>query len=101
MGAIWRFLNSPIAALIVTTLVGKLFEKKVKSVDRRSQILAYADAAFLVAERLPLPGKEKYLTFLETVINALRAAGQPELSAQEMQLLQNLAATKSILVKKP
>lgn len=90
---------------LIQAVIGKLFTTQVKSDSRRAQILSYADTAFQVVEvlgrQLGLSGQQKYLRFVEQVINSLKAAGLPELSAQEMQVLQQLAQSKAYLTKAP
>ncbi len=90
---------------IIQTIIGKIWTSSVKSDSRRAQILGYADTAFQVVEvlgpQLGLTGREKYLRFVQTIVDSLKAAGQPELSAQEMMQLQDLASVKSMLAKTP
>lgn len=105
LAALWTFVNSPAGAIVVTALVGKIFHSAVKSTSRQAQLLGYADSAFLVLEalgpQLGLKGAEKYTRFVEMVVNSLKAAKQPELSATEMAMLHNLAERKAILTKTP
>ncbi len=88
---------------IIQTIVGKIFTSQVKDSNRRTEILGYADTAFQVVEalgpQLGLSGKDKYLRFVEQVVNSLKAAGKPEPTAQEMQLLKQLATDKAYLAK--
>ena len=105
LGYLWTFLNSTAGQSIVLLLLGELFRRNVKDKGRREKLLGYASQAFLVAEAMGahenLGGKDKYLRFVETIVNKLRAEGEPELSAKEMALLGQLATEKSWLAKPP
>jgi hypothetical protein len=105
LAALWTFANSPLGMGLIVGVVGKLFHKTVKDSNRQAQILGYADTAFLLVEALApalgLKGKEKYLKFVEQVVNSLKAAGQAPLSAQEMAVLTNLAEAKAWISKTP
>lgn len=98
-GAIWAFLNSPLGTTLITSLIGFIFASSIKDKARRQLIQQYADTAWHLAEMLPIPGVEKYKRFIETIVNALKASGQPELSGTEMNALQQLASVKSMLAK--
>lgn len=94
-----------ILAPLIQTVVGKIFTSQVKDSNRRTQILGYADTAFQLVEalgpQLGLSGHEKYVRFVQQIVDNLKAAGQPELTAQELQQLQNLAQVKAMLAKAP
>lgn len=98
--AIWAFMNSPLGMTLIASVAGKVVHLFVKSDTRRATLLAYADTAFHLVELSgQLKGKEKFLKFVQSIVNSLKAAGQPELSAKEMQLLQQLAKDKALLAK--
>jgi hypothetical protein len=101
--AIWTFLNSPLGVTLIVSVLGKLFTTSVKNDNRRTQILSYADTAFQVVEALGpqfgLSSKDKYLKFVETIVDSLKAAGQEPLSGPEMAMLQQLASVKAMLAK--
>lgn len=96
---IWAFLNSPVGSALALSAIGWLFKKGIDSKARRQQILAYADRAFHTVEMLNLPGTDKYNRYIESIINALHAANQPELEADEMEMLKRLAREKALLAK--
>lgn len=102
--AIWTFLNTPLGETLVAEALGFLFRELVPSGDRRSQVLGYANDAFKVVEVLAaadpaLRGIDKYNKFVETVVDKLKAAGAPELTADEMLMLQQTASVKAMLAK--
>lgn len=103
LGYLWTFLNSTAGQSVILLLLGELFRRGVKDKGRRQKLLEYASQAFLVAEAMgahqKLGGKDKYLRFVEAIVSKLRAEGEPELSAKEMQLLGALAAEKSWIAK--
>jgi hypothetical protein len=94
-----------ILAPLIQTVIGKVFTSQVKDQNRRTQILGYADTAFQLVEtlgpQLGLSGTQKYLRFVQQVVDSLKSAGQPELTAQELQQLQQLASVKAMLAKTP
>ena len=102
---IWSIVNSPVGVSVIASAVGWIVHKLGASNTREAQVLGYADTAFQVVELLAagnpaLSGVEKYKVFVQSVVNALKAAGQPELSAKELLALQQLASVKAMLVKK-
>ena len=105
LGYLWTFLNSSAGQTVILLVLGKIFHSAVKDKGRREKLLEYASQAFLVAEAVgvaeKLGGRAKYLRFVETIVNKLKAAKEPELSAKEMQLLSVLAAEKSWIAKAP
>jgi len=88
---------------LVTAIVAKVFATKVKNVSRRAEIAGYADTAFHVVEGLGKQqgwtGLDKYNRFIQEIVNSLKAAGQPDLTGQEMAQLQGLATTKALMAK--
>jgi hypothetical protein len=88
---------------LVQTVIGKIFAAQVKDANRRTEIAGYVDTAFHLVEQLGpqlgLTGHEKYLRFIQLVIDGLKAAGSPELSGKEMAELQQKAAVKAMLAK--
>lgn len=88
---------------LVTTVVAKLFHSAVKDTSRQAEILSYANTAFQVVEALGpqygLGSNAKYSTYIEQIFDALKAAGRPEPTAAEMEMLKQLARDKSILAK--
>lgn len=88
---------------VIQTVIGKVFAAQVKDANRRTEIAGYVDTAFHLVEQLGpqlgLTGHEKYLRFIEQIVDSLKAAGSPDLSAKEMAELQQKAAVKSMLAK--
>lgn len=101
---LWSLLNSPLGVSLIASGVGWVVHKLGASQSRESQVLGYADTAFQLIELLSasnpaLHGYDKYKLFVQQIVNALKAAGQPELSGKEMAMLQQLASVKAMLAK--
>lgn len=103
LGAIWTFLNSDVGMMVVAAIVGAIYSRSVKDDKRRKLILEYAADAFAIAERVgaidKLDGRAKYVRFIEEIVNRLKANGQSQLSAPEMEALKNIAYQKAWLHK--
>lgn len=97
------FLFSEQGMALAATGVLWLVNRFVKKKSRRELIGEVAGQAFLVAEAMgltqKLDGKGKYRAFIQTVVSALRAAGQADLSAKEMAELSALAERKAWIGK--
>jgi hypothetical protein len=97
------FLFSEQGMALVGTGVLWAINRFVKKKSRKEQIAEYASQAFLVAEAMgltkKLDGTGKYKAFIQTVVDALRAAGQAELSAKEVAELKALAERKAWIGK--
>lgn len=103
MGTLLAILNSNIIQGLAITLVGWIWQKTVKSKDRRDQLLHYADDMFNVVEQIGkeqgLQGVAKWNLFVQNMVNHLKEEKQPDLTAAEMGALKNLAFRKSWLKK--
>lgn len=99
LAAALKFLLSPDGLTIVGTAAVWLWHKAVKSKDRRSQLLEYAQQAWMVAEvtglKDKLPSNAKLNLFISTIAAALKADGQKALSDTEREMLRELAARTS------
>jgi len=76
-----------------------------KADDRRKSIGQYAAEAFQVAEKAgivdKLDGKGKYKVFIQTIVDALSADGEKDLSAKEAAQLFEFAKRAAWIAKTP
>jgi hypothetical protein len=103
LAALWTFANSNAGQLLLLALFGAALRRGVQDKTRRQKLLEYASLAFDVAEmmgaRQGLGGRDKYFIFLREVAKKLKAAGERELTAQESQLLEQVAFERSWIAK--
>jgi hypothetical protein len=101
---IWSFLSSPLGTSLVEQGLGFLFRELVPDTSRRDTVLKYAGLAFQAVELASagnpaMSGVAKYDKYIESIVDALKAAGLPDLSAAELVMLQQTAAVKAMLAK--
>lgn len=102
-GAVLDWLLSEHGLALVSMVVGWLWHRGVKDDKRRAVIAQLADEAFRAAEMVglleKLDGHGKYRIFMKTIVQALSAAKQPELSAAEYGMLEELAKRRAWIAK--
>lgn len=103
IGIIVAWATSKEGLAVLSSIALWLWRRGVKDDKRRQKLGSLAAEAFAVAEKAglyeKLDGRGKYKVFVETVVDALAADKAPALTAQEMQVLTELAKRRAWLSK--
>lgn len=97
-GAKW-LIGTEAGQTILMSLAGLIGAKLFRKNSRQRRVLELAERYFWVVEELAKragwDSKTKYLRLIERVTDALLAAGEGQLTAQEVLLIQKLAGQRA------